>query len=138
MLQREERLSSTQTDHGFTGLALDDLLKSVHESNKASPFDAGAAETAIDVCTAGVPNAFVEESEAAQAQKDEHARILIGLPKRAIMEATDGVAEFLKHVRDDSYPEELAAGKAQSMEETGNGVGIVEHWLIEYADMLAR
>jgi len=139
MLQREEPSSSGQAQSGFGGLNLDDLLKSVHdESTKGTPFDPAASELAIDVCIAGVPNAGTGNSNIAQTHKEEHARILAGLPKRAIVEASNRVAELLRRVRDSSYSEEVTAGRSHSKEALGDGVGVVELWLIEYANMLAR
>jgi len=48
------------------------------------------------------------------------------------------VAELLRRVRDSSYSEEVTAGRSHSKEALGDGVGVVELWLIEYANMLAR
>ena len=121
-----------QLDDPSLGLAFDDLLRTGRP-----PFDAAAAEHAGRVCVAGVAGAAVGPG-VLQARK-EHSALQAKLPKRAIAAAADEVAALLKHVQDNTYArEEGQQGGARAGRRAAEGAGVVELWLAEYADALAR
>jgi hypothetical protein len=124
----------------FTGRSLEDLLRGAQmdASSAGERFDAAAAERAAHVCVAGVAGGALATGPGAAQARREHAEVLAGLPKRAVAAAADAVAALLRRVRDQAYPEDGAAGGASAGGRLGAGAGVVELWLAEYTDALAR